>query len=88
VGEVCTNEALIARGMIKDLPHDRLGQVRTINTPIQLSDTPGEATKAPPMLGQHTREILTELAELSVEDVDRLVAVGAVMCRVDKERTA
>ena len=87
VGEVCTNEALIARGMIRDLPHDKLGQVRTINTPIQLLDTPGGATTAPPMLGQHTREILTELAELSVEDVDQLVAAGAVMCRPDKDVT-
>lgn len=80
VGEVCTSEALIARGMIKDLPHPRIGQVRTIDTPMQLSETPGGADLAPPLLGQHTMEILTGLAGLTRDDVARLAAEGAVKC--------
>lgn len=85
VGEVCTNEALITRGMVKDLPHEAIGQVRTMNTPMRLLDTPGGATRAPPMLGQHTLEILTELAKLSIEEVNQLVAEGAVTCRAERE---
>jgi len=44
--------------------------------PVALSDTPGEITRRPPTLGEHTRDILTEIgygeaeiAELSAQRV-------------------
>ncbi|MEZ5775223.1 MAG: CoA transferase [Hyphomicrobiaceae bacterium] len=80
VGEVCTNEALQARGMIRDLPHSTIGQFRTIDTPMRLDDTPGGAELAPPLLGEHTMEILTELAGLSAAEVERLAEAGVVRC--------
>ena len=54
--------------------------MRTIDTPMQLSETPGGADLAPPLLGQHTMEILTGLAGLTRDDVARLAAEGAVKC--------
>ena len=80
VAEVCTNEALIARGMIRDLPHEKLGSVRIFDTPVKLKATPSAAEIAPPLLGQHTREILTGLAGLSNDEVDRLATAGAIKC--------
>ena len=80
VGEVCTNPALIARGRIKDLPHRTVGQVRTIDTPMDLKDTPGGAELPPPVLGEHTMTILTGLAGLSAAEVERLAAAGVVAC--------
>ena len=78
VAEVCENEALKARGMIKDLPHQTIGSVRMIDTPIQLSDTPTGAESAAPTLGQHTYTILADLLGLSTRDIADLNETGAV----------
>jgi formyl-CoA transferase len=80
VGEVCTNEAMIARGMIRDVPHEAIGHVRMIDTPMLLLDTPGGAGWAAPTLGQHTAPILTELAGLTAQDIERLATCGTIKC--------
>ncbi len=78
VEEVCTNAALIRRGVVRDLPHDTLGTVRTIDTPMRLSATPGGGEVAAPRLGQHSREILSDIAGLDADAIERLAAAGAV----------
>ena len=60
VGEVCTNPQLVERGKIVSLPHPTAGSVTMIGLPIELSETPGRIATAPPLLGQHTDEILRE----------------------------
>ena len=45
--------------------------------PILLSETPGSITTPPPLLGQHSAEILRE-AGLSEETIAELAASGAV----------
>src|SRR4029078_8737396 len=59
VAEVCESEHLKARGMLVSLPHPKAGTFTMMGVPIRLWDTPGTATVAPPLLGQHTEEILT-----------------------------
>ena len=68
VAEVCTNPQLVERGKLVDRPHPTAETVRMIGMPIELSDTPGRIEVAPPLLGQHTDEILTE-AGYSQEDL-------------------
>jgi formyl-CoA transferase/CoA:oxalate CoA-transferase len=46
-------------------------------TPVVLSETPGKITAPPPVLGQHTDEILTELG-LSKAEIEDLRAAGAI----------
>ena len=58
VAEVCTNPQLATRGKVVDHPHPTAGQVRMIGQPIELSDTPGRIDRAPPLLGEHTDEVL------------------------------
>ena len=62
VAEVCESEHLKARGMVVKLPHPTAKQVTVLGVPIRLHATPGAADAPPPLLGQHTDEILrTEL---------------------------
>jgi crotonobetainyl-CoA:carnitine CoA-transferase CaiB-like acyl-CoA transferase len=63
VGEVLEDENVKARKMVVEVPHPTAkgGKISLLGNPIKLSDTPGEVTKAPPLLGQHTEEVLTEL---------------------------
>lgn len=60
VAEVCTNPQLVERGKLVDRPHPTAQTVRKIGLPIELSDTPGRIERAPPTLGQHTDEVLSE----------------------------
>lgn len=54
-----------------DLPHAVVGSVPSVANPIKLSLTPIEYNKAPPMLGEHTDRVLTELG-LSQDEIARL----------------
>ena len=50
-----------AREMVVDVDHPRLGPVRQVGLPFKLGVTPGSIRSAPPLLGEHTDEILAEL---------------------------
>jgi crotonobetainyl-CoA:carnitine CoA-transferase CaiB-like acyl-CoA transferase len=50
-----------ARGLIVELEHPALGTVRGIANPIKFSNTPVSYRLPPPMLGEHTEEILRSL---------------------------
>jgi crotonobetainyl-CoA:carnitine CoA-transferase CaiB-like acyl-CoA transferase len=50
-----------ARGLIVQLEHRSLSAVRSIANPIRFSNTPVSYRLAPPLLGEHTAEILQEL---------------------------
>jgi crotonobetainyl-CoA:carnitine CoA-transferase CaiB-like acyl-CoA transferase len=50
-----------ARAMDVSVSHPVLGPVRQVGLPIKLSATPGSIRTAPPLLGEHTDEILAEL---------------------------
>jgi crotonobetainyl-CoA:carnitine CoA-transferase CaiB-like acyl-CoA transferase len=66
VGEVLKDPQLAARAMIQQVEHAALGAVSVLGVPIKLSDSPGEVRTAPPVLGQHTEQILR--GELGLED--------------------
>ncbi|MFC1970502.1 CaiB/BaiF CoA transferase family protein [Chloroflexota bacterium] len=63
VAEVLEDETLKARGMIteKEHPTAENNKVRLLGNPVKLSETPGDISVSPPLLGQHTAEILKEL---------------------------
>ncbi len=66
------------RGMRIDLPHPATGRAPTVANPIRLSQTPVAYRSAPPMLGQHTDDVLRSLLGLTDEQItvlrrDRIV---------------
>ncbi len=77
VAEVLADPQIAARAMVETVEHSLLGPVRVLGVPTKLMDTPGSVRTPPPLLGQHTRAVLTELG-LSQEEIDRLGRSGAI----------
>ena len=63
---------VIAREMIVDQEHVTAGLTQTLGTPVKFSETPTQLTRAAPILGQHSIEVLTEAGFSGVE-IDRLL---------------
>jgi crotonobetainyl-CoA:carnitine CoA-transferase CaiB-like acyl-CoA transferase len=78
--EVFNDEHVIARGMKIEMDHPATGngKMPLINSPMRLSGTPTSNRQAPPMLGQHTDEVLQELLDLDEGAIAELRAEGAV----------
>jgi crotonobetainyl-CoA:carnitine CoA-transferase CaiB-like acyl-CoA transferase len=78
VGEVCESDLLKGRGMIARMEHASAGVVKAVKNAVHLSATPLDAYAAPPQLGQHTREVLTELLGYSAVEAEKLARDGVI----------
>jgi formyl-CoA transferase len=78
VGEILTSPHMKARGMIVTLPHPTAGEVTVTGLPIGLSGTPGAIRVAPPLLGQHTDEVLARVLRYSPKKIAALHSDGVV----------
>jgi crotonobetainyl-CoA:carnitine CoA-transferase CaiB-like acyl-CoA transferase len=78
VQEVCEHPQTIAREMVVELDHPKAGPIRVTGVPIKLSDTPGAVDRPPPVLGEHTTEILREWLNMSEAQVDKLREEGVL----------
>jgi crotonobetainyl-CoA:carnitine CoA-transferase CaiB-like acyl-CoA transferase len=62
VAEALTDPHTLARGMVRAVKHPKVGDLRMLGIPFRFSATPEAIRRAPPLLGQHTEEVLgTEL---------------------------
>jgi crotonobetainyl-CoA:carnitine CoA-transferase CaiB-like acyl-CoA transferase len=78
IGEVFENPQVKARGVAIDMDHPTAGKVKLVRSPMKLSVTPAEAQLPPPLLGQHTDEVLRELLGRSDTDIAALRAKGVL----------
>lgn len=78
VGEVLAAPEVLARGMVQQVDHPTAGSVRIVGSPLQLSDTPVRAAGSPPLLGEHTVEILRSELGLADQAISDLAASGTV----------
>ena len=61
--------------MLVDIVHPEYGNVTVTGIPIRFYGTPCEVRKHPPLLGEHTRELLAE-AGYNADDIDQLIVKG------------
>jgi crotonobetainyl-CoA:carnitine CoA-transferase CaiB-like acyl-CoA transferase len=78
VAQVFADPQVQARGLALSLPHALGGVVPQVASPIRLSGTPVEYRRAPPLLGEHTREVLARVLGMESEVIDSLKTLGVV----------
>ena len=66
------------RKMIAEVPHPTIGTLRLGGIPIKYSETPGSIRRHPPLLGEHTDEVLSEALGYSPEKIEGLKNDGVV----------
>lgn len=78
VAQVFADPQVKFRGLQVELPHSLGGTVPQVASPIRLSATPVEYRHAPPLLGEHTLEVLAGVLGLSDDEVLALCEAGVL----------
>jgi formyl-CoA transferase/CoA:oxalate CoA-transferase len=60
IGQVFSDPQVLAREMLAQMEHPEIGVFKTTGLPVKLSRTPGGLERRPPLLGEHTDEVLRE----------------------------
>jgi crotonobetainyl-CoA:carnitine CoA-transferase CaiB-like acyl-CoA transferase len=78
VAEALDSPQVGARGLLLDIDHPKLGRRRFVGSPIDLEGSDRGSLRPPPLLGEHTAEILSERLGLDPAAVQALRAQGVV----------
>jgi crotonobetainyl-CoA:carnitine CoA-transferase CaiB-like acyl-CoA transferase len=78
IEQVFSDQQVQHRGMQLELDHPAAGKVASVANPIRMSQTPVEYQQAPPLLGQHTDEVLNRLLALDAAAIAQLRNDGII----------
>jgi crotonobetainyl-CoA:carnitine CoA-transferase CaiB-like acyl-CoA transferase len=78
IADVLTDEFAAERALVRSLPHPVAGDVPVVANPVGFSATPVSYRRAPPLLGEHTAEILADDLGMDGETIRALTEAGIV----------
>ncbi len=78
IDKVFANKQIQHRGMQFKMSHPLAKNVSMVANPIKFSKTPNKYDKPPPLLGEHTDEVLAELLELDIAEIEVLKNTGVI----------
>lgn len=78
VAQLLEGEQLRARDMVLSIPHPTAGLLRLVGTPIRFGGAPGSIDLPPPLLGEHSDEILGKLLGYSSHEIADLRRDGII----------
>lgn len=77
VDQALSDPQVRARGMVAELEHPTAGPMKVVGCPVRLTRTPASVRTAPPLLGQHTDDVLASLG-MDAHSIAELRRSGAV----------
>jgi len=77
IDKVVVDEQVRAREMIVEVEHASAGMIRMAGLPVKLSITPGAVRRPPPLLGEHSAQILQEIG-MGAGDIEAWFRQGVV----------
>jgi len=83
--EVFADPQIKHLGLVTEVEQPGYGKARMLGFPVRASATPAAIRRPAPLLGEHTAEVLAELG-ISAEEIDRLVAAGAIALPAEPKR--
>jgi crotonobetainyl-CoA:carnitine CoA-transferase CaiB-like acyl-CoA transferase len=78
VPDAVSQEQISDRGFVTSVQHPILGEIPQLKPAITLTDTPGAIASPPPLLGEHSSEVLSEIG-YSEAEIDRMITDGVVL---------
>lgn len=82
--QVFADPQVQARGLRVEMPHPTAGMVPMVGSPMRFSETPVEYRRPPPLLGEHSGEVLAEWLGLDETEIEALRASGAIRSEINK----
>lgn len=80
LSQTFSDPQIVHKGLVHTVQHPTAGPVKVIGPAVQFSRSQNEVRGAPPILGQHTKEILMDLLGYTQDHVDSLEKLGVVQC--------
>ena len=77
VSDLVSDPQVVARDMMVSIPHPQVPDLKAPGSPLKLADMPASVRRHPPLLGEHSQEVVSELG-YSVEEIDRLKVEGVI----------
>jgi crotonobetainyl-CoA:carnitine CoA-transferase CaiB-like acyl-CoA transferase len=63
---------VLDRQMLVEMNHPKVGKLKAVGSPVKLSETPPQYRIPPPLLGEHTEEVLRDVLGYDKEAIARL----------------
>jgi len=76
--EVFQNPQVLHRDMLVEVNHPKAGKIKLVGIPVKYSEGTATIRRPPPLLGEHTREILGEILNYDDGRIEELKSSGVI----------
>jgi crotonobetainyl-CoA:carnitine CoA-transferase CaiB-like acyl-CoA transferase len=78
IDQVFQSPQVLHRNMLVEVAHPTAGTVRMAGLPVKFSATPASVRLAPPLLGEHSQQVLSSWLGMSSETIAKLKHKGVI----------
>jgi len=76
--EVFTDPQVLHRNMLVEVEHPKAGKIKMVGVPVKYSESEATIRRPPPVLGEHTREILSGVLGYDDRQIESLESAGVI----------
>ncbi|MCJ1238715.1 hypothetical protein MMC14_006706 [Varicellaria rhodocarpa] len=73
-----SDSVVLARNMVREVDHPTYGSIKLVNTPVKFSYSEPSIRSPPPLLGQHTNEVLRDMLNMNEDEIQAFRKEGVV----------